>query len=115
MVDIQFVFSSDFNGIRCMKTWEDVFACNPTTTEDIQSTLEEEEEEEEEYSPEHVTIILRFDSTLSENTIPPWGRGGKDDEENYLFTVRQRKLAENAKTVHSLTELEEAVRFTLRQ
>jgi hypothetical protein len=113
MVDIQFVFSSDFNGIRCMKTWEDVFACNPTTTEDIQSTLEEEEEEE--YSPEHVTIILRFDSTLSENTIPPWGRGGKDDEENYLFTVRQRKLAENAKTVHSLTELEEAVRFTLRQ
>jgi hypothetical protein len=57
------------------------------------------------YTPEHVLMILSFDSTLPANINPPLHRG----QANYSFTVKQRALAEEAQTVHSLDELEDAV------
>ena len=93
-----------------METWGDVFTSTPTkATKDVQPTPSVQEEE---YVPEDILIVLLFDSTLSANRMPPWGRS-QNTEENYDFTVRQCKLAKEAKTVHTLMELENAVRFTL--
>jgi hypothetical protein len=77
-----------------METWGDVFTSTPTkATEDVQHTPSEQEEE---YVPEDILIVLLFDSTLSANRMPPWGRS-QNTEENYNFTVRQHKLAKETK------------------
>jgi hypothetical protein len=96
---------SNFNGIRCLEAWN----CAPeflvTPSCDVIEMIPTQHEDED---PEHILIILQFDSTLPENTKPPFGRG-QDAKENYEFTAKQHALAGPAKTVKSVDELEKAV------
>jgi predicted proteasome-type protease len=63
----------------------------------------------QDYVPEHAWMVLSYDSTLKTNISHPVPRG-LNPQENYDFTVKQRTLAENAKIVHNLDELEKEVR-----
>ena len=96
---------SDFNGIRCLDAWNNVPEVPVTPSPDVLETTNPTQHEED---PEHVLIVLRFDSTLPENTKPPFGRG-QDPKEIYEFTAKQCALAVEAKTVKSVQELKDAV------
>ena len=100
---------SDFNGKHCWEAWNSVLQVPVTLSSDVTENLFAQYEDD----PEHVTIIIHFDSTLPENTKPPFRRG-QDAMANYTFTVKQHALAEKAKAVKGLQELEDAVRFFQR-
>lgn len=96
---------SDFNGICCLDAWNNVPEVLVTPSPDVLETMNPTQHEED---LEHVLIVLWFDSTLPENTKPPFGRG-QDPKEIYEFTAKQRTLAAEAKTVKSVQELEDGV------
>ena len=56
----------------------------------------------------HRTFVLRYDSTLKKNVSGPI-KNTKDAKATFNFTVKQRRLAKDAKTAGSLNELEESV------
>lgn len=87
-----------------MEAWQDpaINKIVEVTPTEVTPTIQLDSQE---YTPEHVLMILLFDSTLPANINLPLHRG----QANYSFTVKQRALAEEAQTVHSLDELEDAV------
>jgi hypothetical protein len=56
----------------------------------------------------HVTIVLRYNSTLPKNMSGPL-KLTKDAKATFEFTVMQRRFAGDARTVESLNELEATV------
>ena len=89
---------SQFTGVWDYILWEH----SNTNTSD--ATLDEDHDEEHEHEC-HVTIRLRYDSTLQKNVSGPLILT-KDTQATYKFTLRQRKFANHAKTAGSLDELE---------
>ena len=74
----------------------------------IERAIQPLEDEDLYQDQHHVTIVLRYDSTLKKNISGPL-KYVKGAQAIFDFTVRQRQFANDAKTVESLEDLEASV------